>query len=383
MSDPATGREQFLQGNIACAEGALAAGCRFFAGYPITPSSEIAEHLSIHLPRLEGVFIQMEDEISAMGAVIGASLTGMKALTATSGPGFSLKQENIGLAAIAQIPCVIVDVMRGGPSTGMPTMASQGDVQQARWGTHGDHPIIALCPSSVQEIFFETVRAFNLAEQYRNPVILLLDEVNAHMREKIVMPPPSELSIVNRKKPQVPPEEYLPFAFEESDIPPMASYGEGYRFHITGLCYDETGFPTNDNEKIEAMQLRLRRKIERYKAEMIRVEEMEMDDAEIAVVAYGSTARSARRAVAMARKEGHRIGLIRPITIWPFMDELLRRRAEQVRAFIVPEMNYGQVAREVERCAGNVPVIGVFKVNGEVIPPGLIHERIMEVTKHV
>lgn len=383
MSATPKTRDAFLQGNIACAEAALLAGCRFFGGYPITPSSEIAEFLSSELPRRGGVFIQMEDEIAAMGSIIGASLCGLKSMTATSGPGFSLKQENLGLACIAQVPCVIVNVMRGGPSTGLPTMPSQGDVQQARWGTHGDHPIMVLVPSSVQEIFYETIRAFNLAEQFRNPVILLLDEINAHMRERISIPSPETIELHERKRPTVAPEFYKPFAYDETDIPPMASYGEGYRFHITGLCSDETGFPTNDPVKIEAQQLRLHRKIERYKHLMIKVEELDMPDAEIAIIAYGSIARSARRAQIMAREQGIKVGLIRLITLWPFADDIIARWAPSLKAFIVPEMNFGQIAREIERHACGKPVVPVNLVSGEVIPPSMIYKRIVEVAHNV
>ncbi|MCD4655737.1 2-oxoacid:acceptor oxidoreductase subunit alpha, partial [bacterium] len=247
----------FVQGNHACVLGALRAGCRFFAGYPITPSSEIAEGLSVELPRIGGKFIQMEDEIAAMGAIIGASLTGEKVLTATSGPGFSLKQENIGYAIMTEVPCVVVNVQRGGPSTGLPTQSAQGDVLQARWGTHGDHEIIALAPSTIPEIYRLTIRAFNLAEKYRTPVILLLDEIIGHMREVLVEPTEDDVEIVDRIRPTCPPEEYLPYEIVESDIPPMADFGSGYRYHVTGLCHDETGFPTNDVEKITKIMQRL------------------------------------------------------------------------------------------------------------------------------
>ncbi len=359
-----------MQGNEACAEGALAAGLSFFAGYPITPSSEIAEILSQRLPRIGGRFIQMEDEIASMGAVIGASLVGVKAMTATSGPGFSLKQENIGYAAIAEIPCVIVNVMRGGPSTGLPTLPSQGDVMQARWGSHGDHPVIVLAPYSVRETFELAVRAFNLAEQYRVPVILLMDEIVGHVNEKVRLPHPSEIEIIDRQKPMVSPEDYLPYCQTEDDIPPMANFGEGYRYHVTGLCHDETGFPTNDPAKINSLLRRINRKIERYRDDIIEVAELELGDAEIGVVAYGSTARSARRAVIMAREEGIKVGLLRPVTLWPFPEEQVTKLADQVKRIIVPEMNLGQVAQLVKCSAeGKTKVVPLTRVDGEPISP--------------
>ncbi|MDZ7270841.1 MAG: 2-oxoacid:acceptor oxidoreductase subunit alpha [candidate division KSB1 bacterium] len=375
-------RIEVMTGNDACAEGALAAGLRFFAGYPITPSSEIAEILSYRLPQVGGAFIQMEDEIGAMGAVIGASLAGAKAMTATSGPGFSLKQENIGYAAMAEVPCVIVDVQRGGPSTGLPTLPSQMDVMQARWGTHGDHEIIALCPYSVRETFDLTVRAFNLAERFRTPVILLMDEIIAHVNEKVVMPEPGEIEVYERKMPHCPPEEFLPYKFTEDDIPPMASFGTGYRFHVTGLCHDETGFPTNDPVQIDRLIRRLNRKISRHRDLIVEVAEDQLEDAEIGVVAYGSTARAARRAVALARQEGIRVGLLRPLVLWPFPDKEVRALAEKVDHIIVPELNMGQVAHEVEWAAcGKAAVHRLNRVDGEPIPPQDILQAIKEVAR--
>ncbi|HEV8662380.1 MAG TPA: 2-oxoacid:acceptor oxidoreductase subunit alpha [Candidatus Methylomirabilis sp.] len=359
-----------MQGNEACAQGALAAGCRFFAGYPITPSSEIAEELAKLLPRVGGKFIQMEDEIGAMAACIGASLGGLKVLTATSGPGFSLKQENLGFAAYAEIPCVLVNVMRGGPSTGLPTSPGQGDVMQARWGTHGDHPIIALAPASVREVYELTLRAFDLAERYRTPVILLYDEIIGHMREKTVLPDPSTSRVRERKRPTVPPEAYLPFGDAEDDVPPLASFGEGYRYHVTGLAHDERGFPTQDPRMVERLQRRLTRKIERHREDIVAFETTLLDDAEVAVLAYGVTARSARAAVRMARAEGVRAGLFRPITLWPFPDAEVGKLAERVGVIVVAEMNLGQIAREVERASrGRADVVGCFKVSGEPIAP--------------
>jgi 2-oxoglutarate ferredoxin oxidoreductase subunit alpha len=371
---------RLMTGNDACAAGALAAGVRFFAGYPITPSSEIAEDLSAHLPRVGGKFIQMEDEIAAMGAIIGASLTGAKSMTATSGPGFSLKQENIGYACITEVPCVVVNVMRGGPSTGLPTLPSQSDVMQARWGTHGDHPIIAVCPQSVDETFHLTVQAFNLTEKYRIPVVILLDEIVGHTSEKIVIPPASDLTLVERKTPTDTPQEHLPYRHTESDIPEMASFGTGYRFHVTGLCHDETGFPTNDTVEINKMLQRINRKMERYRDEIVDVEGFELDDAEIGIFAYGSCARSARRAMSMAREKGLKVGLLRPKVLWPFPDKEVRAMAEKVHTIIVPEMNLGQMAHEVEWAVANgAKVERVNLVSGEPISPMMIMAKIEEV----
>ena len=369
-----------MTGNEACAEGALMAGLRFFAGYPITPSSEIAEILSYRLPQCGGRFIQMEDEIASMGAVIGASLVGAKAMTATSGPGFSLKQENIGYAAMAEVPCVIVNVMRGGPSTGLPTMPAQGDVMQARWGTHGDHPIIALTPNSVRETLDLTIRAFNLSERFRSPVILLLDEIIAHVNERIEIPDIREIEIVERQKPDISPEKFLPYKHTESMIPPMVSFGEGYRYHVTGLVHDETGFPTNDPVEIEKLLTRLNHKLYFHEKEITDVEEFLLDDAELGIFAYGSTSRSARRAVRLARENGIKAGLLRPRVLWPFPGEPVRKFAERVSHIIVPEMNFGQIAHEVEWavCAKS-EVVKVNQVTGEPIAPPKILETIMEI----
>jgi len=369
-----------MTGNEACAEGAMYAGLGFFAGYPITPSSEIAEELSARLPMVGGKFIQMEDEIGAMGAVIGASLAGAKAMTATSGPGFSLKQENIGYACIAEVPCVIVNVQRGGPSTGLPTLPAQADVMQARWGTHGDHPIIVLCPQSVRETLDLTVRAFNLTEQYRIPVILLLDELVGHISEKITLPQPGELEVYQRPAPSVPPTEYLPYRCTDSDIPEMATFGSGYRFHVTGLCHDETGFPTNSATEIDRMLQRINRKMIRYRSEFVEVERVNLDDAEIAVFAYGSVARSAKQAVEMARQQGIKAGLLRTRTLWPFPEEEVRQLRGQAHTIIVPEMNLGQMAHEVEwAIGGSAAVSRVNRIDGEPINPKQILGRIMEV----
>jgi 2-oxoglutarate ferredoxin oxidoreductase subunit alpha len=374
----AQGTVRVMTGNEACAEAALAAGMRFFAGYPITPSSEIAEILSGALPKLGGRFMQMEDEIGAMGAVIGASLTGVRAMTATSGPGFSLKQENIGYACMTEIPCVIVNVMRGGPSTGLPTLPSQGDVMQARWGTHGDHPIIVLCPRGVRETYEFTVRAFNLAEVYRTPVILLLDEIIGHVNEKVTLP--TKVRVVERTRPPVGAGEYLPYAVTETDVPPMASFGQGYRFHVTGLSHDETGFPTNNPVKIDQLQRRLNRKIERYADRIIEVDEDHEERANVAVFAYGSTARSAARAVTLAREEGIAVSFLAALTLWPFPAEKVAELGHRVRHVVVPELNLGQLAHEVEWAVrGEAVVHRVNRVDGEPLRPQEILERIREV----
>lgn len=372
-------RTLMMQGNVAVAEGAIDAGCRFYAGYPITPSSEIAEELSKRLPRIGGKFIQMEDEISAMGAIIGASLGGVKSMTATSGPGFSLKQENIGYACISEVPVVVVNVMRGGPSTGLPTLPSQGDVMQARWGTHGDHPIIALVPSGVREAYDMTVQAFNMSEQFRVPVILLLDEIIGHVHEKVSLPDPSDLTIINRKKPTVPAEKYLPYSNDESLIPEMANFGEGYRYHVTGLVHDETGFPTNDTAKIQTMLSRLNQKLEKYDDEILDVEELETGDAEIGIIAYGSSARSAKQALRKGREEGLPIGMLRIKTLWPFPEKQIYEFSKKVRHMVVPELNLGQVAHEVEHAVkDNAKVCRVNKISGDPIHPDEILGKLKE-----
>ncbi len=364
---------RFMQGNEAAAEGALAAGVRFYAGYPITPSTDIAEILSRRLPQVGGIFIQMEDEISSLAAVIGASLGGLKAATATSGPGFSLMQENLGYAAMAEVPCVIVNVQRVGPSTGLPTKASQGDVMQARWGTHGDHPIIALSPSSASETFFLTIRAFNLSEKYRTPVILLMDEVVGHMRERVVVPAAEELEIVERSQPTVPPEWYFPYEEGAADVPPLVSFGQGYRYHVTGLVHDRAGFPTQRLDEINAWLDRMFRKIEDHLDDIVQVETEMLDDAEAAIVSYGASVRSARHAMKLARARGRRVGLVKLLTIWPFAQETIEQVAQTVGRILVVEMNRGQMLLEVERAArGRADVRGVNRADGEMIDPRVI-----------
>ena len=370
----------FMQGNEAAAQGALYAGCTFFGGYPITPSTEVAEVMSIELPKINGKFIQMEDEIGAMASIIGASLTGAKVLTSTSGPGLSLKQELIGYACIAETPCVIVNVMRGGPSTGMPTGPSQSDVMCAKWGTHGDHAAICLVPASVQELFEETVRAFNLAEKYRMPVMIMPDEIIAHMRERIVFPEPGELEVINRTAPSVPPEQYKPYDTKFGDVPPLAAFGSGYRFHVTGLNKAEDGFPTTKAALVQAEEERQVRKVDANIDDIVTFEEYMLADAEVVIVAFGSTSRSARFAVNEARKAGIKAGMFRIKTFWPFPDKQLKALAGKVKAFITPEMNLGMCTGEVQRCAeGKVPVFGIFRVDGEPINPGQILDKIKEV----
>lgn len=361
---------KLLQGNEACVEGALAAGMRFFAGYPITPSTEIAEISAQKLPQLGGKFIQMEDELASMAAIIGGSLAGLKSMTATSGPGFSLMQENLGYAAITETPCVIVNVQRGGPSTGLPTSPAQGDIMQAKWGTHGDHPAIALTPNSVQETYEYAIKAFNIAEKYRTPVIFLMDETVGHMREKILFKDPSEIEIINRKKPTCKPEEYVAFKPDDDMIPPMASFGEGYRYHVTGLTHDETGFPTNNNEISGKLVQRIVDKVEKNIDDITYYEEYRMEDAEIVIVAFGGVSRAAKSAIDEMREKNIKVGMFRPITIWPFLEEQINNVAEKAKEIYVAEMNMGQYFLEVDRVAGKkCAVKKINKITGELITP--------------
>lgn len=360
---------RLIQGNEAIAEGALYAGCKFFGGYPITPSSEIGEILATRLPQIGGKFIQMEDEIAAMAACIGASIAGVKALTATSGPGFSLKQENLGYASMTEVPCVIVNVMRGGPSTGAPTMPSQGDVMQARWGTHGDHSVIAIYPESIKESFHETIRAFNLSEKYRVPVILLSDEIVGHMREKFTFPEPGEVEIIERTKPTVRPKDYLPYDTKFGLVPPMANFGDGYRFHITGLNHDHTGFPTNDPKKIKEEQVRLIDKIRDGFSDILKYEEYKLEDADTLIIAYGPIARSAKVAVNVLRRKGYKIGLFRPITLWPAPVEKLIEINKKIKKTFVAELNLGQYVYEIERFIPRASITRILRADCEPISP--------------
>jgi 2-oxoglutarate/2-oxoacid ferredoxin oxidoreductase subunit alpha len=372
----------FMNGDHACCEGALAAGCRFFAGYPITPATEIAERISRRLPQLGGIYIQMEDELASMAAILGASWGGVKSMTSTSGPGFSLMMENIGLGICTETPCVVCNVQRGGPSTGLPTLVAQGDMMQARWGSHGHYEIIALSPASPQEMFDLTIRAFNLSEQYRLPVILLADEVIGHMNERVIIPEPEKIEIVNRRKATGPPEDYLPYAADADGVAPMANCGDGYRIHVTGLTHDERGYPAMNAEGQEQMVTRLVEKIRKNRDKIIRTENVFLDDADIVVVAYGISARSARHAVYEARGAGIKAGLIKLETIWPFPEELIRQVAPRLRALIMPEINGGQMVLELERSAsGACPVELISNYGGSIIHPRTILDAIRKAIK--
>ncbi len=372
------GKTVLMQGNEACVEGAIAAGMRFYAGYPITPSTEIAEMSALRLPQVGGKFIQMEDEIASIACAIGASTTGVKAMTATSGPGFSLKQENLGYACLAEIPLVVVDVQRSGPSTGLPTSPSQGDVMMARWGTHGDHPIIVLSPSSVKETYELAVRCFNLSEKYRTPVIFLMDEIVGHLREGIEIP--ESVEVVDRPEPEAYHAKDLAYHIAEGElVPKMAPFGKGERYNITGLLHDASGFPTNNNEIAGALVTRLMKKIEANYEDIVQVEEAHLEDAEVAVYCFGGTARAAATAMEEARKKGIKCGMFRPITIWPFAERELLPVTRKVKRIVVAEHNYGQMVHEVRRVAGDLcEVKFVGKVDGTVITPQEILQKIEE-----
>ena len=369
-------KARLMQGNEACAEGAIAAGVNFFAGYPITPSTEIAETMAKLLPQHGGKFVQMEDEIGSMGAILGAALAGAKSMDATSGPGFSLKQELIGYAACAEIPCVLVNVQRVGPSTGQPTAPSQADVMQARWGTHGDHPIIALAPWSVRETYDVTVMAVGYAERFRTPVILLMDEVVGHLREKVVLP--EHVDVYPRRKPKkTRAEGYQPYTPDDDLVPNVADFGQGYHIHVTGLIHDETGFPVGSPKITEDSIARLHEKIARVGDEIIHTESSFMDDAEYAVIAYGGTSRTAYEAVRTAREKGIKVGLVRLITIWPFADKVVAALAKKMKGILVAEMNYGQLVGEVRRAAaGACPVELCGKYNMQAFVPAEIENAI-------
>ncbi len=380
-----TGRH-FMSGDDACAEGAIAAGCRFFGGYPITPSTEIAERFSRRMPEVGGVYMQMEDELGSIAAVLGASAAGARAMTATSGPGLSLMQENLGLGVMLELPCVLIDIQRGSPSTGLPTMAGQSDVMQARWGSHGDYALVAYAPSSPQEIFDLTIRAFNVADRFRVPVLVLSDEVIGHMVERVVIPPAEEIPRWERKRPAHPPEFYAErgvgrfasFSAKENDlVPPIAHAGEGYRVHYTGLTHDEVGHPDITPEAHQQLVTRLVEKIRHNADQIIVTEDHYLDDAEIVVISYGCTARSARKAVRVARETGLRAGLLRLVSLWPFPEQRIRDLAAAGADFIVAEMNLGQIRLEVERCAGR-SVRGVHHAGGEMITPEQILQAIQQ-----
>ncbi len=374
-------QRQNIQGNHACALGAIKAGCRFFAGYPITPSSEVAEAMARELPKVGGTFIQMEDEIASMAAVIGASMGGVKSMTATSGPGFSLKQENLGYACGAEIPCVIVNVMRGGPSTGMPTRPSQGDIMQARWGTHGDHPIIVLTPASVSEAYSESIRAVNLSESLRVPVVVLLDEVIGHLVETVDLEAVAEDAQTNRKWATGVAEDFQPYAVTDDLIPPMARPGDGYRTHTTGLTHAPGGFPTQNSELAEAALTRTTDKLDLHRDTIESWRIRECDDADIIIVAIGISARASQQAVKDLRKVGVKSGLFRPVTLWPFPGEALRNTISAAGAskVLVPEMNQGQLVLEVERTIGaQADVSALNRIDGEAITPEQITGKVKE-----
>ncbi|MFC2055920.1 2-oxoacid:acceptor oxidoreductase subunit alpha [Chloroflexota bacterium] len=374
--------QHFMHGDHACAEGAIAAGCRFFGGYPITPSTEIAERLARRMPEVDGVFIQMEDELGSIASVLGASAAGVRSMTATSGPGFSLMMENLGLAVMLEIPCVIVNVQRGSPSTGLPTMPGQSDVMQARWGSHGDYEIAVYTPWSPQEIFDLTILSFNIADRYRIPVVLLADEVIGHMVERVVIPEEDQIEIWERKRPKESPNgSFNPFEVQDDDlVPPMVHAGEGYHIHYTGLTHDERGYPDMTADTHHALVSRLVQKVRRNADQIIRTDGYHLEDAQILVIAYGCSARSARRAVSEARLQGIKVGLLRLISIWPFPEDLIIELSETVEHFIVPELNLGQISQEVERVVRR-PVKGVHHAGGAMIPPRRIVEAIHEVGK--
>lgn len=371
---------KLLQGNEACVHGAIHAGMSFFAGYPITPSTEIAEISSLMLPRMNGRFIQMEDEIASISAVIGASLAGKKSMTATSGPGFSLKQESIGYAYMTETPCVIVNVQRSGPSTGLPTSPSQSDLMQTRWGTHGDHCIIALSPTSVSESYELTVKAFNLSEKYRIPVILLLDEVIAHMREKVELSSLEKLEVINRKKSNGIKEEFKPYGITEDLVPPLEDIGSGYKYHVTGLAHDETGFPTNSTQETEKLLRRLTNKIQNNLDDILLYEELYTSDCEILIISFGFSVRSSKDSIEYLRNKGIKVGLLAIKTVWPFPENIVKKLSKRVSHIFVPELNMGQMILEVERVVkNNCEVVGINKFNGDIITPKEIISCIEEV----
>lgn len=376
------GKLRFLQGNEACCEGAIAAGARFYAGYPITPSSEVAQVASVRLPAIDGYYIQMEDEIASMAAIIGASLSGAKSFTATSGPGFSLMQENLGVAIIGEVPCVIINVSRGGPSTGLATKVGQGDVMQSRWGTHGDHSIIVLTPSTVQECFDLTARAFNLSEKYRTPVIVLTDKTLGHLREKVEVREPGEMEIIEREKPACSPDEYKPCKADADGIPPLATYGDKHLLRINSSMHGEEGFINLSPDNATALVTRLWDKIEKNTEDICKIKEYRTEDAEVVIISFGFSARAAKRAVTRAREEGIRVGLIQLLTLWPFPAEKIRQAlAPGVGTLVVVEMNMGQLAMEVERVFKDKEVLKVNKFNGENIMPAEILQALKGVSR--
>jgi len=361
--------KHFINGDEACAEGAIAAGCLFFGGYPITPATEVAEHMSERLPDVGGTFIQMEDEIAAMTSILGAAWTGVKTMTSTSGPGFSLMMETIGLAVVTETPCVVVNVQRAGPSTGLPTQGAQGDMMQVKWGSHGDYEIIALAPCSPQEMFDLTITAFNLSERFRTPVFIMSDEIVGHMSEKVVIPTKDQIKLISRKKPKGPKNKFKLYQPGPDGVAPMPAIGDGYKVHVTGLTHDERGYPVMTVETQEEMMGRLLGKIRNNLTDIIMTEQYQMADADIVIVSYGISSRTSYTACDMARKKGFKVGLLRLITVWPFPDKIIRDLAQRVRGFITVEINLGQISREVERCAGILPTFLAGHAGGAVVPP--------------
>lgn len=371
--------EHYMTGDEACAEGAIAAGCRFFGAYPITPATEIAECMAVRLPDVGGTFIQMEDEIAAIASILGAAWTGVKAMTATSGPGFSLMMENLGLAVCTETPCVLVNVQRTGPSTGLPTMTGQADMMQARWGSHGDYELIALAPSSPQDCFYHTIRAFNLSEKYRVPVLVMADEIVGHMSEKVIIPEADKIKLVDRPRPRGRKDRFKLYAPGPNGVAPMPAIGDGYNIHVTGLTHDERGYPSMTVETQEEMMTRIKNKIRHNLDDIITTEEYRMEDADIVLVSYGISVRTALAAVDRAREMGYRAGLLQLVSVWPFPEALIRETATRVRGFITVEINLGQVHYEVERCAGGqAKALLVGSAGGKIIHPDKVLECIQK-----
>lgn len=370
--------KHFINGDEACAEGAIAAGCRFFGGYPITPATEVAEHMSVRLPDVGGTYIQMEDEIAAVTSILGAAWTGVKSMTSTSGPGFSLMMESVGLAVVTETPCVIANIQRAGPSTGLPTQGAQADMMQVKWGSHGDYEIIAIAPSSVQEMFDLTITAFNLSEKYRTPVFIMSDEIVGHMSEKVVIPSAKKIKTISRKKPAAQKQDFKPFKPGPIGVAPMPAIGDGYNVHVTGLTHNEQGYPEMSVDAQKEMMNRLLAKIRDNLDDIIMIEEYMMDDAEFVVVSYGVSARTSYVAVEEARTMGIKAGFLRLITIWPFPEAQIRRLADRVKGFVTVEINMGQISREVQRCAGRTPAVLVGHPGGTIISPESVIRALKE-----
>jgi len=371
--------EHYITGDVACAEGAIAAGCTFFGAYPITPATEVAEHMANRLPDIGGTFIQMEDEIAAIASILGAAWTGAKSMTSTSGPGFSLMMENLGLAVITETPCVLINVQRTGPSTGLPTQTGQGDMMQARWGSHGDYELIALAPSSPQDCFYQTIRAFNLSEKYRVPVLIMADAIVGQMYEKVVIPEASKIKLINRPKPTGRKDRFKLYEPGPNGVAPMPAIGDGYNIHVTGLTHDQRGYPSMTVEAQEEMMTRLKDKIRNNLDDIVETESYRMEDADIVIVSYGISVRTGLSAVDSAREMGYKAGLLRLITVWPFPEAMIREIAARVKGLITVEINLGQVHYEVERCAGGqAKALLVGSAGGKIIHPDKVLECIQK-----